>query len=312
MSTWYPDYNTRLLKATLSADSFADNIITDPGFETQTDTPIMAPWYVEGEGGIDRNLGQARTGENNGYVRNGSGWNAIKQKVVVQPHTNYTLKGWVRTSSNNNDGYFGARVPNNGPVLSETSYTSLSNYTELTVTFNSGPNAYVELFNGIWATDDMWSQLDDVSLTRESNLVGHPGFEPQLSSALTSPWYVNGNAGVDRNLGFAHTGLNNAYARYDSGWNAIKQEVFVETNTNYTLTGWARTSSNNSEGYFGARLLNGGPVLSETQFSSLTNYTKLDVQFNSGNNHSVEVFAGMWASNGDTWIQADTFSLTKN
>jgi hypothetical protein len=312
MSTWYPDYNTHLMKVTLTNDMLGDNMISDPGFETQTATPIMAPWYVTGEGGIDRNLGNARTGEDNGYVRNGSGWNAIKQRVVVKPHTNYTLKGWVRTSGNNTEGYFGVRVPNDGPVISENRFASLPNYTEQTVIFNSGPNSEVELYTGMWANGDTWAQVDDVSLLRESNLVGHAGFESQPTSALTSPWYADGHAGMDRNLGFAHTGANNAFARYNSGWNAIKQEVFVEPNTNYTLTAWIRTSSNNSEGYFGARLLNGGAILNEVMFGSLPNYTKQTVTFHSGGNHSIEIYVGMWAANGDTWIQADDFILTKN
>lgn len=312
MSTWYPDYNTHLMKATLTSDMLGDNLISDPSFETQTATPVMAPWYVTGEGGIDRNLGNARTGANNGYVRNGSGWNAIKQRIVVQPNTNYTLTGWVKTSSNNTDGYFGARLPNDGAVISETKFGSLPNYTQLTVHFNSGSNSVVELYAGLWANGDTWLQLDDVSVTKDANLVGHAGFESQPTSQLTSPWYANGNAGVDRNLGYAHSGANNGYARYDSGWNAIKQEVFVEPNTSYTLAGWVKTSSNNTDGYFGARLLNGGAVLSETKFGSLPDYTKLTVTFNSGNNHSVEIYAGMWAYNGDTWIQADDFSMTKN
>ncbi len=311
MSQWGP-YNSFLMKSTLSADSFGNNIVSEPGFETQAATPIMAPWYVVGEGGIDRNLGQARTGLDNGYVRNSSGWNAIKQKVVVQPNTNYTLKGWVRTSGNNNNGKFGARLPNDGPILSETSYTSLANYTELTVTFNSGSNAYVELYNGIWATGDMWSQLDDVSLTRDSNLVGHAGFEAQSTSSLTSPWYANGTAGVDQNLGFARTGANNAWINSSSGWNAVKQEVFVEPNTNYTLSAWLKTSSNMNNGYFGARLINGGSILSEVHLTSaLTSYTMEAVTFNSGNNYSVELYAGLWASSS-TWMQIDDFSLTKN
>ncbi|WP_206424217.1 DUF4185 domain-containing protein [Cohnella candidum] len=311
MSTWYPDYNTHLMKATLTADMLGDNIISDPSFETQTATPVMAPWYVTGEGGIDRNLGFARTGQDNGYVRNGSGWNAIKQRIAVQPNTNYTLKGWIRTSANNTEGYFGARLVNDGPVIGETKFGNLPGYTELTVPFNSGNNSVVELYAGLWANGDTWLQVDDVSVTKGNNLVGHAGFESQPTSGLTSPWYANGNAGVDRNLGFAHTGANNAFARYDSGWNAIKQEVFVEPNANYTLTAWVKTSANNNDGYFGARLLNGGPILNETKFLSLPNYTQLTVTFNSGNNHSVEIYAGMWAT-GDTWIQADDFSLTKN
>ncbi|PTM59798.1 DUF4185 domain-containing protein [Desmospora activa] len=166
MSTWYPDYNTHLLKARLDDDLLGDNILSDPGFETQTKTPIMAPWYVEGEGGIDRNLGYARTGENNGYVRNGSGWNAIMQRVAVQPHTDYTLKGWVRTSNNNTDGYFGARVYK-GSILKESKFESLSEYTELTVQFNSGNNDIVEIYTGMWAENgDTWVQVDDVSLEK--------------------------------------------------------------------------------------------------------------------------------------------------
>lgn len=311
MSTWYPDYNTHLMKATLTADQLGDNIVSDPGFETQGQTPVSAPWYVTGEGGIDRNLGFARTGQDNGYVRNGSGWNAIKQRVAVQPHTNYTLKGWVRTSGNNTEGYFGARVPYDGNVIAEVPFASIANYTELTVPFNSGANNFVELFTGMWANGDTWVQVDDVSLTRDTNLVGHAGFESQPSSTVSSPWYLNGNGGIDRNAGFAHTGLNNAFVRYGTGWNAVKQEVFVERNTNYTLSSWIRTSSNNTSGYFGARLLNGGAILNETTFGNLPGYTKLTVQFNSGNAHSVEIFAGMWA-NGDTWIQVDDFSLTKS
>ncbi|OMF22914.1 carbohydrate-binding protein [Paenibacillus sp. FSL H8-0548] len=312
MSTWYPDYNTHLMKVTLTADIFGDNIVSDPGFESQGQTKVMAPWHTIGEGGIDRNAGNARTGQDNGYIRNGSGWNAIKQRVVVEPFTNYTLKGWIRTSGNNNDGYFGARVPNGGMILGEAPFDSYADYTELTVSFNSGANHFVELYTGMWADEDTWVQVDDVSLNRDANLVAHAGFEAQPSSTITSPWYLNGNGGIDRAAGFARSGLNNAFARYGTGWNAVKQEVFVEQNTNYTLSAWIRTSTNQNNGYFGARLLGGGTILNETPFGYLSDYTKKTVQFNSGNAHSVEIYAGMWANGGDTWIQADDFSLTKN
>lgn len=137
--------------------------------------------------------------------------------------------------------------------------------------------------------------------------------EQQSSSSASSPWYVEGAGGIDRNLGFARTGLNNAWVRNSSGWNAIKQEVSVVPNTSYTLTGWVRTSGNHSDGYFGARQLNGGPILNEVRFAQpLGSYTRLTVTFNSGPNHGVELFAGTWAHNGDTWLQADDFSLTRN
>ena len=140
-----------------------------------------------------------------------------------------------------------------GPLLKETSFAQLSDYTELTVTFNSGNRSVVELYTGLWANGDTWLQVDDMSLVKDLNLVGHAGFESQSSSSLSSPWYSNGTAGVDRNLGFARTGANNGYARASSGWNAIKQEIFVEPDTEYTLSAWIRTSNNNNDGYFGVK-----------------------------------------------------------
>jgi hypothetical protein len=172
----------------------------------------------------------------------------------------------------------------------------------------------VELYTGVWALNgDTWAQLDDVSITRGANLVGHAGFEEQPSSSATSPWYVQGNGGVDRNLGFARTGANNGFVRNTTGWNALKQEVPVTPNTSYTLTGWLRTSSNQGDGYFGARLLNGGAILNEVHLTQpFANYTQVSVQFNSGSSHSVELYAGFWANNADTWLQLDDVRLTRN
>lgn len=312
MSQWTP-YNTFLMRATLVGDSEGNNLLSEPGFETQAATPVMAPWWLEGSGGVDRAVGQARTGQDNGYVRASSGWNALKQSVVVQPYTDYTLRGWVRTSANNPAGYFGVRGPGNGPILGERGFGSLPGYTEQVVGFNSGANSVVEVYGGLWASGDTWLQLDDVSLVRGANLVAQAGFEQQPSSTPTSPWYADGNAGIDRGLGFSRTGANNAWARNTQGWNAIKQEVGVTPNTSYTVSAWVKTAGTHSDGYFGARVLGGGPILNEVHFTQpLGSYTLLTVTFNSGANHSVELFAGMWGHGTDTWIQVDDFSLTRN
>ncbi|MBN8471531.1 DUF4185 domain-containing protein [Corallococcus exiguus] len=312
-SQWTP-YNTFLMRATLTADAEGNNLLSEPGFETQAATPTMAPWYLSGAGGVDRAMGNARSGQDNGYVRASSGWNALKQSVVVQPYTDYTLKGWLRSSSNTTRGYFGARAAGNGPILGETQYGSLPSWAERTVAFNSGANTVVEVYSGVWAdAGDTWAQLDDVSLARGANLVAQGGFEQQSSSTATSPWYVQGNGGVDRGLGFARTGANNGFVRNNTGWNALKQEVAVTPNTVYTLTGWVKTSSNQNDGYFGARMLNGGPVLNEVHLTQpLSGYTLQSVTFNSGANHSVEVYAGTWANSGDTWLQVDDVAVVRD
>jgi hypothetical protein len=77
-----------------------------------------------GSCGVDQNQGNGYASPNNGWVRQISGWNDIAQTVSVQPNTNYTLTGWLRTSSNNDAGYFGVR-DTSGNVIGEDEYNSL-------------------------------------------------------------------------------------------------------------------------------------------------------------------------------------------
>ena len=136
------------------------NAVADPGFESSG----MGPWGCAGQCGVDQALGNAHSGANNGWVRNTSGWNDIEQTVSVAANTNYTLTGWLRTSANNNAGYFGVRTTG-GTVIGEDEYNSLPGYTQLTVHLNTGGNTTVQVYGGLWPNGDTWAQLDDVSLT---------------------------------------------------------------------------------------------------------------------------------------------------
>lgn len=150
---------------------------------------------------------------------------------------------------------------------------------------------------------------DTSSEQQSANLVKDPGFEDQTSGAISSPWAKEGNAGIDRGLGYQNSGSNNAWIRYNSGWNDIKQQIAVEPNHNYILKGYLRTSSNNTDGYFGVRTTSGA-VISEQKYGSFATYTPVAIHFNSGANSTIEVYAGMWANNGDTWVQIDDVSVT--
>lgn len=136
------------------------NQISDAGFESSG----MGPWACNEQCGVDQGQGNARTGANNGWVRNIFGWNDIHQTVPVLPNTDYTLTGWIRTSSNNNNGYFGVRKLDD-TVISEKKYGKLTGYTQQTVQFNSGNNTQVRVFGGVWAVGDTWARFDDLSLT---------------------------------------------------------------------------------------------------------------------------------------------------
>jgi len=176
-----------------------------------------------------------------------------------------------------------------------------------------------------WGCDDNHDQMcwnaylaDD--LPRMMATLSHPNFPPTVpagnavadagfETAGMGPWACTAQCGADHGLGNAHSGSGNGWVRNTSGWNDIEQTVTVAPNTAYTLTGWVRTSANNTDGYFGVRNL-GGAVIGEQKFANLPGYTKLTVHLNTGNNTTVQVYGGLWAVNGDTWAQVDDLSLT--
>jgi S-formylglutathione hydrolase FrmB len=137
------------------------NVVADGDFMNSG----MGPWNCIGSCGVDQNLGNGYASPNNGWVRSTNGWNDIDQTVSVLPHTNYTLTGWLRTSSNNNAGYFGVR-DTSGNVIGEHEFNSLPGYTQLTVNINTGNNTSVVVYGGVWPPNlqDTWMQIDDVSL----------------------------------------------------------------------------------------------------------------------------------------------------
>ena len=129
------------------------------GFEASS----LAPWACSGQCGQDRGAGIARTGANNGWVRNTSGWNDVHQTIAVQQNKTYRITAWLRTSANNKDGYFGMRT-SGGQVIGEQKFGSFPGYTQITVTVNSGANTSLVAYAGTWANGDTWVQLDDVSV----------------------------------------------------------------------------------------------------------------------------------------------------
>ena len=157
----YPSSGTGAWEAAIVNTLAPGDKVVDGDFESDG----MGPWTCAGSCGVDHGLGNQHTGTGNGWVRYVSGWNDIHQDVAVAPNTDYTLTGWIRTSSNNTDGYFGVRDMQTN-VISEQKYGNLPGYTELTVNFNSGDRSEVEVYGGVWALgSDTWAQLDDISIT---------------------------------------------------------------------------------------------------------------------------------------------------
>jgi Domain of unknown function (DUF4185) len=164
MSQWGP-YNVFLLRTRLDRAVDTANLLSDPGFEEQPDRRVRVPWYVSGNGGIDRDGQFAHAGQNNGFVRGAQGWHALTQAIVVQPRRRHRLTAWLRSSE---------RVPPAGSLgvrgrtgtIAQKSFGHLADYTKVSLEFNPGHATSVEVFAGFWGEGaDAWVQVDQVSLT---------------------------------------------------------------------------------------------------------------------------------------------------
>jgi Domain of unknown function (DUF4185) len=164
MSQWGP-YNVFLLRTRLDRAVDTANLLSDPGFEEQPDRQVRVPWYVSGNGGIDRGGQFSHAGQNNAFVRGAQGWHALTQAVVVQPRRKHRLTAWVRSSE---------RVPPAGSLgvrgrtgtIAQKSFGHLPDYTRVSLDFDPGNATSVEVFAGFWAEGaDAWVQVDDISLT---------------------------------------------------------------------------------------------------------------------------------------------------
>ena len=146
------------------------------------------------------------------------------------------------------------------------------------------------------------------------NYVADGGFENQSSGAVSFPWVLEGKGGIDYNNGFARSGKNSAYLRFNSGWNGLRQQITLLPNTDYTLSMYVRTGKDNvrfGTGYYGIRKGDGATVLAESTFnrSDDTEHTLVTLDFNSGDQTTAYVFVGSWMNNGDAWLQIDDVSI---
>lgn len=151
--------------------------------------------------------------------------------------------------------------------------------------------------------------LDGSGSIVRPNLVADPGFERQASGAPSSPWACLGQCGVDAAL-WGFSGDRNGFVRYNSGWQDIHQLVGVQSDTDYVLTAWLRTSGNNDNGFVGVRVP-GGPPIAEANFQAIGSWTRFTIPFNSGPRTAIELFTGIWTDNGDMWVQVDDYAIVE-
>jgi hypothetical protein len=142
---------------------------------------------------------------------------------------------------------------------------------------------------------------------RTTNLVSDPGFEAQTSGTPSAPWQLSGTGGIDRS-NLSHSGTNNAYVRDSIGAHQLQQTVAVRPNHRYRLSAWVRTAENNSETMLGVRTLRGRTIAQQTG-GAHPQYTQVSVDFNSGQQSLIQLYAGFFGHSQDVWLQLDDVVL---
>ncbi|GAB3814899.1 DUF4185 domain-containing protein [Kribbella italica] len=145
---------------------------------------------------------------------------------------------------------------------------------------------------------------DDGAVT---NLVTDPGFEEQAGTTPSAPWQLNGRGGIDA-ADLGHSGARNAYLRDSIGAHSVQQNVAVRPGHRYRLSAWVRTAENNRDTVVGVRTL-AGKGLKAKPGGAYSVYTKVSVEFDSGRESLVQVYAGFTGHGQDVWFQLDDVVL---
>lgn len=244
-------------------------------------------------------------------------------RVVFRTGTRFGDGGWfasgLRVQVRNNNVWTNV----SGQTITPSTYSSAAGFTNVVIRFSDTTGDGVRVIGTAGGTQTFTSisELQVYYGTAGGNapasLAADGGFEGQTTGSLSGAWRGQGPdvKGVDRNLGFQRTGLNNAWIHptnnlASTAWNAILQTVTVAPNTNYVLRGWVQTS-NNITGYFGVRRgTSETDLLAETSFTNVGPWTPVSVSFNSGSQTQLTIFAGYWGPGSDAFLRLDDVELT--
>lgn len=128
-------------------------------------------------------------------------------------------------------------------------------------------------------------------------------------------WRVEGNGGIDTEQAWAKVGRRQFYVRGAEGTHLVKQQVTLQPNSRYRLTGWLKSGDtvggNAGEGFLGVRTTGKkARVVAQETFGDLGGWTKFVVEFDNFGKTDAEVFAGSTMT-ADRWLQGDNFSLER-
>ncbi|WP_226022981.1 PVC-type heme-binding CxxCH protein [Halomicrobium salinisoli] len=283
-----------------------------------------------GDGELTYSTDEANSGDRSVRIDAEEGTDASWNTTVsVQPNTEYTLSGYIKTEDVQLvDGTGFSDVTPFGAVLNVDQVggasdadlvtdplTGTNDWTEVSVTLNSGDNEELTvncLFGGFGeATGTAW--YDDLSLVGPdgTNLLPTPGFEAGTTVDRPADWddaTAAGTGAFAADESVAQSGEYSVRIASDDGVDGSwSQTVSVEPNSEYTLVGWVRTDGVAAGAGSGARLEIDelGTDATTDAVTGTQDWTEVSATFDSGDNGELTVAAvlgGFGASSGTAWF----------
>lgn len=144
------------------------------------------------------------------------------------------------------------------------------------------------------------------------NMVWEGGFENDVDKSINyqTLWNAaNASTSHDSHSGLVSCKLVNKTP--DTWKDACVQSVVVHKNTDYILTGYAKSSLEGSRNaYLGVRLKD-GRIIDDNPALSNQEWRPISIEFNSGDNTELDVFFGAWGEE-DLYVLVDDIQMTPN
>ena len=217
-------------------------------------------------------------------------WTHVRQKVAVEPNTDYVLTVWGKNVS---DTTLLVKDGGDSVNVAQAGLLGGSDWTKTTLEFNSGSysEVYVSFMGG---AANCGYTVDDAVLTKKGEEPGGDDpIDPPAETMIVNGDFETGEVAPWDNLWGSNTveiiagrDSTSALKATSSQWGHIRQLVNVETDTDYVVTVWHKNTSNVT-----LLVKDGGDTANIAQgaMSSGDEWTKTTVEFNSGSNTSVYV-----------------------
>ncbi len=232
-------------------------------------------------------------------------WKHVRQKVTVEPNTDYVLTAWskgaVEMTLLVKDGADSVNVAQIG-------FSNGADWTKTSVEFNSA--GYTELYVGVMGnTDSSVGTFDDFELVKKEDepvpppATGDLIVNGDLETGEVAPWEnVWGASTVSIVAGRDSSSALNVIS---GTWKVVRQKVTVEPNTDYVYSVWSKDAVEMTllvkDGADTANVAQAG-------IGSSSDWTKTSVEFNSGS--YTEIYVGVMGNTDSSVGTFDDFELT--